>query len=97
MPPQWQTTSGPRCDLTTHELASHEKTRWRPAAGGHPKEEVAGHHEGTRCLTSPSRHAHLLRYRTVGVIRRCLRSNRTGREWTQTMEKGLMIIAQQLP
>ena len=27
-PPQWQTTSGlPRCDLTTRELATHEKTR----------------------------------------------------------------------
>ena len=28
MPPQWQTTSElPRCDLTTRELATHEKTR----------------------------------------------------------------------
>ena len=27
-PPQWQTTSGlPRCDLTTCDLATHEKTR----------------------------------------------------------------------
>ena len=28
VPPQWQTTSGlPRCDLTTRELATYEKTR----------------------------------------------------------------------
>ena len=38
-----------------------------------PKEEVAGHREGSRGLTSPSRHAHLRRYWTVGAIRRCLR------------------------
>ena len=40
---------------------------------GPPKEEVAGHQEGSRGLTSPSRHEHLRRYRSVGVIRRCLR------------------------
>ena len=40
----------------TQQLATHEKTRW-PVAGGSPKEEVTGHQEGSRGLTSPSRRA----------------------------------------
>ena len=39
---------------------------------------MTGHQEGSRGLTSPSRHAHLRRYGTVAVIRRCLRRNVRG-------------------
>ena len=78
-----------------------------PAAGGHPKEGLTGHQEGSRGLTSPSRQVHLRRYRTVGAIRRCLRHNVRGGSGPSESpplqpgppppSKGLMIIAQQLP
>ena len=43
--------------LDDSKLATREKTRWRPAAGGSPKEEVTGHQEGCWGLTCPSRRA----------------------------------------
>ena len=65
--------------------AAHTREDPLTASSGRPSEGgVTGHQEGSRGLTSPSRHAHLRHYCTVGAIRR--RSRRAERGWSGPRE-----------